>query len=47
MIVLVEQGEFDDYYELMCQGAYDYFELSSGADPIARAVRGASRALAA
>lgn len=39
VIVLVNMGTFEEYYEYMCEGAYDYFEL--GDDPIAieRAIR--------
>jgi len=27
VVALVEHGSFDDYYQLMCQGAHDYFEV--------------------
>ncbi|MBI3664641.1 MAG: hypothetical protein HY236_00180 [Acidobacteria bacterium] len=39
VIVVVDQGAFEQYYELMCEGAYDYFELTSGVEVIERAVR--------
>jgi DNA-binding NtrC family response regulator len=47
VIVVVDQGEFEQYYELMCEGAYDYFELADGPEVIERAVRGASHSRAA
>ena len=36
VIVVVDQGYFEQYYELMCEGAYDYFELASGSEVIER-----------
>jgi DNA-binding NtrC family response regulator len=44
VIVLVDIGTFEEYYDFMCQGAYDYFEL--GEDPVAveRAIRYAPEA---
>lgn len=39
VIVLVDGGEFEEYYELMSQGAYDYFELSNGPEVIERSIR--------
>lgn len=41
VIAVVEDGSFDEYYELMCNGAYDYFELREGPDVIERSLRGA------
>lgn len=43
VIVIVDRADFGHYYELMCEGAYDYYELSEGAEVIARAVRWAAR----
>ena len=35
VIVVVDRGDFSHYYELMCRGAYDYFELPEGPEVIA------------
>jgi DNA-binding NtrC family response regulator len=45
VVVLVDVATFEEYYEYMCQGAYDYFEM--GEDPIAveRAIRYAPEAV--
>ncbi len=43
VIVVVDRADFTHYYELMCAGAYDYYELSEGPEVIARAVRWAAR----
>jgi DNA-binding NtrC family response regulator len=47
VIVVVDQAEFSQYYDLMCAGAYDYYELPEGVDVIASAVRWAARTRAA
>ena len=47
VIVVVNEGNFDEYYELMCEGAYDYFELRDGAEVIERSVRWAVESRAA
>ena len=47
VVVVVNEGNFDEYYELMCEGAYDYFELRDGADVIERSVRWAVESRAA
>ena len=47
VIVLVNQGEFEQYYELMCAGAYDYFELANDPQVIERSVIWAAAAHAA
>ncbi len=43
VIVIVDQSDLDEYYELMYEGAFDYFEL--GGDPrwVERSVRSAVR----
>ena len=43
VIVVVDRGDFSDYYELMSRGAYDYFELPEGPEVIAGAVRWAAQ----
>lgn len=43
VIVVVNQGIFDEYYELMSSGAYDYFGVVEGMAVIASAVRWATR----
>lgn len=47
VIVLVDQSDLDEYYQLMCEGAFDYFEL--GGDPrwVERSLRSATRQAAA
>ncbi len=47
VIVVVERGSFEEYYELMCEGAYDYFEVANGAEEIERSVRWAAGTRAA
>lgn len=42
VVVLVDESDFSDYYELMGAGASDYYSLSEGAAVIARAVRQAA-----
>ena len=42
VIVLVEKADMDEFYELMCAGAYDYFEIAEGAEVIAQALRWAA-----
>ena len=42
VVVLVEHGSFDDYYDLMCEGAYDYFEIEDDPEVIERAVQWAA-----
>ena len=44
VVVVARSGDFDEYYELMCEGAYDYFDLRDGADVIGRSVRWAAKA---
>lgn len=44
VIVVVERGTFEDYYELMCEGAYDYFELTNHPEEIERSIRWAVKA---
>ena len=48
VIVLVDRSEFDEYYELMCDGVFDYFEITGDLRWIEQAVRSAyARAAAA
>ena len=42
MIVVVEESNFDEYYELMSDGAYDYYAMDEGAEVIAEALRWAA-----
>ena len=42
VIVLVDRSDFDQYYELMCAGAFDYFELDTDLQWIEHSVRCAS-----
>jgi len=42
VIVLVDHSEFREYYELMCAGVYDYFEVGDRPEWIARALQGAA-----
>jgi DNA-binding NtrC family response regulator len=42
VIVLVDRTNFDEFYELMSEGAYDYFETPEGAMVIAEALRWAA-----
>ena len=44
VVVVARQGNFEDYYRLMCEGAFDYFDLRDGREPIERAVRCAGQA---
>ena len=46
VIVLVDEADFSEYYELMARGASDYYEMSEGIERIARAVQRAARARA-
>jgi DNA-binding NtrC family response regulator len=45
VIVLVDRTTFEEYYDFMCQGAFDYFELTEDPVAIERALRYASRSL--
>lgn len=47
VIVLVDRSDFDEYYEWMCAGAFDYFELDSDPRWIEHSVRCASAQVAA
>jgi DNA-binding NtrC family response regulator len=47
VIVLVDRSDFDEYYEWMCAGAFDYFELDSDPHWIEHSVRCASARVAA
>ncbi|HZP16377.1 MAG TPA: hypothetical protein VFB00_00330 [Terriglobales bacterium] len=38
VVVVAERSNLDEYYELMSEGAYDYFDLRDGTEPIERAV---------
>lgn len=42
VVVLVDSADVDEFYELMCAGAYDYFETGEGAQVIAEALRWAA-----
>ena len=42
VIVVVNQCNVDEYYELMSQGAYDYFALMEGSGVIETAIRWAA-----
>lgn len=42
VIVVAEESSFDEYYELMCDGAYDYYAKDEGAEVIAEALRWAA-----
>ena len=42
VVVVAEHGNFEHYYDLMSEGAYDYFDLRDGLDAIERAVRWAA-----
>ena len=44
VIVVVEKYNFDEYYELMSDGAYDYYAMDEGAEVIAEALRWAAHA---
>ena len=47
VIVLVDRSDFDEYYEWMCAGAFDYFELDSDPQWIEHSIRCASARVAA
>lgn len=47
VIVLVDRCDFDEYYQWMCAGAFDYFELDSDPQWIEHSVRCASAQFAA
>jgi DNA-binding NtrC family response regulator len=47
VIVIVGWGTFEDYYELMCEGAYNYFEVTNHPEEIERSIRWAAKARAA
>ncbi len=47
VIVLVDRPDFDQYYELMCQGAFDYFDLDADPAWLARSLSCAGARLAA
>ena len=47
VIVLVDRSDFNEYYELMNAGAFDYFELDSDPQWIEHSVRCASARVAA
>ena len=42
VIVLVDRSDFVEYYEFMCQGAFDYFDLTEDPRWIERAVEAAA-----
>ena len=42
VIVVVEESDFDEYYELMSDGAYDYYAMDEGPEVIAEALRWAA-----
>ncbi|HUG82614.1 MAG TPA: hypothetical protein VML01_13175 [Bryobacterales bacterium] len=44
VIVLVDRADMDEFHELMCAGAYDYFEIGEGAHVVAEALRWAAHA---
>ena len=44
VVVVTANGNFEDYYELMSEGAYDYFDLRDGAEMIERSVDWAAQA---
>lgn len=44
VIVVVEESNIDEYYELMSDGAYDYYAMDEGAEVIAEALRWAAHA---
>ena len=39
VVVVSSEGNFDEYYELMCEGAYDYFDVRDGPEVVERSVR--------
>ncbi len=47
VIVLVDRSDFREYYDLMCAGAFDYFDLDSDPEWIENSVRCASAQVAA
>ena len=47
VIVLVDQSDFAEYYEFMCEGAFDYFDLTEDPRWIERAVEAAAMLQAA
>jgi DNA-binding NtrC family response regulator len=47
VIVIVDQSDLDEYYQLMCEGAFDYFELSGDPRWVERSVRCATHLIAA
>jgi DNA-binding NtrC family response regulator len=47
VVVVAERGSLDEYYELMSEGAYDYFDLRDGTEPIERSVAWAAGTRAA
>ena len=42
VVVVVKEGNFEQYYDLMSEGAYDYFDLRDGLEVIERSVRWAA-----
>lgn len=47
VIILVERSDFSEYYELMCEGAFDYFDVTEDPRWIERAVQSAAHLQAA
>ena len=47
VVVVTSEGSFEEYYELMSEGAYDYFDPREGPEVIERSVRWAAGARAA
>ena len=44
VVVVTPNGNSDEYYELMSEGAYDYFDLRDGVEAIERSLRWAAQA---
>jgi DNA-binding NtrC family response regulator len=42
VIVVVSEPKIDEFYDLMCEGAYDYFGLADGYEAIIEAARWAA-----
>ena len=47
VIVIVDRSDFQEYYELMCEGAFDYFDLAGDPGWIENSLRAATQAAAA
>jgi DNA-binding NtrC family response regulator len=43
VVVIADQCDFQEYYDLMCQGAYDYFDLLTDPRWIERSIVAAAR----